>query len=264
MTAGQLQLQCNWRTPWIKSFEVRPHEDLVLAFHREGVCDVRALEGDTPSAHHSLPGQVTLLPPAHFSRFNVEGEVSFATLHIPRDRVRPVAKRHALGTQDPDFRFAFKDAFVGACIEAIVGEIESAGPKSEEFIHSVTDSLIVHLMRATARSDAPPRPRLSRSVERCLHLIASNLAAGLSLEELAEEAGVSRSHFARRFRAEIGVSPHRYQSQLRVERARQMRESRVGLVDIAMELGFCSQSHFTQVFRSLAGVTPHRFRDMRP
>lgn len=253
---------CAWKTPWIRGFELPANDDLILAFHRDGHCDVRALSDNGPSVEQSAPGKLTCMPPGRDYRVQVAGEVSFETVHIPNDRIRSVAKRNALVEAAPDFRFAFRDAFVGACIDAMLGEAQVRGPKSEEFIRSVTDSLVLHLLRLSAGS-AHTTPRASAPVERTRALIESSLSAGLSLEELAEEAGVSRSHFARRFRAETGVSPHRYQSLQRVEKAKAMlRESRMNLVDIAIELGFCSQSHFTQVFRAHAGLTPRRFREM--
>lgn len=252
---------CAWKTPWIRGFELPANDDLVLAFHREGDCDVRALTESGPSTEHSVPGQITLIPAGIDRRFRVAGEVSFETIHIPSARIRSVAKRNALVAVAADFRFAFCDAFVGACIDAMFGEAQLPGPKSEEFIHSVTDSLLLHLLRSGGES--PAQSRASAPIERTRALIESSLSEGLTLEALAEEAGVSRSHFARRFRAETGVSPHRYQSQQRVEKAKAMlRESRMSLVDIAIELGFCSQSHFTQVFRAHAGFTPRRFREM--
>lgn len=254
---------CVWKTPWIRGFELPANDDLVLAFHREGHCDVRALTDQGPSAEQSVPGQLTSMPPGRGYRVQVAGEVSFETVHIPSAHIRTVAKRNTLVEIAPDFRFAFRDAFVGACIDAMLGEAQQPGPKSEEFIHSVTDSLVLHLLRSSAGSPPSVSPRASAPVERTRALIESSLSEGLTLEELAEEAGVSRSHFARRFRAETGVSPHRYQSIQRVEKAKTMlRESRMSLVDIAIELGFCSQSHFTQVFRAHAGVTPRRFREM--
>lgn len=255
---------CAWKTPWIRGFELPANDDLVLAFHREGHCDVRALTESGPSAEHSAPGQITSIPAGFDHRFRVAGEVSFETIHIPSARIRTVAKRNAVTQTSPDFRFAFRDAFVGACIDAMLGEAQRPGPKSEEFIHSVTDSLVLHLLRSSKGSQQSPAvSRASAPVERARALIDASLAEGLTLEELAEEAGVSRSHFARRFRAETGVSPHRYQSIQRVEKAKAMlRESQMSLVDIAIELGFCSQSHFTQVFRAHAGMTPRRFREM--
>lgn len=254
---------CTWQTPWIRGFELPANDDLILAYHREGRCDVRSLSEDRLSEAHSAPGQITCMPPGHEWRFQVAGEVSFETIHIPRERIRGVAKRTSLAIASPDFRFAFHDAFVSACIEAMLGEARMPGPKSEEFIRSVTDSVVLHVLRSSSAPISCAAPKPSDQVERTLALIESSLSKGLSLEELAEEAGVSRSHFARRFRAETGFSPHRYQSQQRIEKAKLMlRESRLSLVDIAIELGFCSQSHFTQVFRALAGMTPRRFREM--
>lgn len=253
---------CVWQTPWIERFDLPANDDLTIAFHREGRCDVRALSECGASAELSSPGQLTAIPPGRCSGFRVAGEVSFETIHIPRERIRPVARRNSLGELTPEFRFAFQDAFVSACLAAMLGEASQPGPKSEEFICSVTDSLVLHLLRSSCGKSSQP-PRASDPVERSRVLIESCLADGISLEELAEEAGVSRSHFARRFRAEMGVSPHRYQSQLRIERAKTLlRETRANLVDIAMDLGFCSQSHFTQVFRALVGVTPRRFREL--
>lgn len=258
---GELAV-CTWKTPWIRGFDLPANDDLIIALHREGSREVRAVRDELISDTHSVPGQITCIPPGRDHKFNVSGEVGFETIHIPNGRIRAVAKRNALGDVTPDFRFAFQDAFVGACVDAMLGEARVPGPKSEDFIRCVTDSLILHLVRSVGSAETL-KPRTSEPVERTRVLIESSLAQGLSLEELAEEAGVSRSHFARRFRAEVGVSPHRYHSQQRVEKAKLMlRQTAMSLVDIAMDLGFCSQSHFTQVFRAHAGVTPRRFREL--
>lgn len=257
--AGGLRVN-QWITPWIHSLHLEASDDLVIALHREGECNVRAMCADNCSDEQSIPGQLTSMPAGSDYAFRVEGAVRFETIHVPHDRILGVAKRHSLDSSIPDFRFAFRDAFVGGCIDAIQGEAAAPGPRSEEFIRSVTDSLLLHVLRnSVART--PFKPKSCASIDRSRALIESNLAECLSLEALAEEAGISRSHFARRFRAEMGVSPHRYQSQRRVEIAKRMlQETGMSLVDIAMELGFCSQSHFTQVFRASAGMTPRKFR----
>lgn len=254
---------CAWNTPWIRGFRLPANDDLVIAYHREGRCDVRALHDDTVSLEQSEPGRLTAIPPEKDHGFQVAGEVSFETIHVPHHRIRAVAKRHSLGDRIPAFRFAFQDAFVGGCIAAILGEARERepGPQSDEFIRSVTDSLLLHLLRSGSPASLRTPPPTS-TVERTRALIAASLGDSLSLDDLAEEAGVSRSHLARRFRAETGLSPHRYKSVQRIEKAKQMlRESDMTLVDIAIELGFCSQSHFTQAFRAMVGMTPRRFRD---
>ena len=252
---------CSWSTPWIRGFNLPSNDDLVIALHREGRCNVRALRNDSPSEHQSAPGLITNIPAGRDWRFCVEGEVQFDTIHIPTSLVRSVAQRFRVADRSPDFRFAFRDHYVGACVDAILGETQTPGPKSEEFIRSVTESLTLHLLRSS-NERLPEPPRRLAWVERTRALIEATTSDHLSLDDLAEEAGLSRSHFARLFRAETGVSPHRYLNLQRIEKAKQLlRESNMSLVNIALELGFCSQSYFTKVFHSVTGVTPRRFRE---
>lgn len=261
---GELAV-CRWHTPWIKGFELPANDDLVIALHSNGQqCDVRAINENAVSKTRSVPGAITCIPPERDHRFKVEGEVGFHTIHIPRRRLQGLPGQPSL-TAIPDFRFAFHDAFLGACVDALLGESRKPGPKSDEFIHCVTTSMLIHLLRASPPAFGDPARsagRPSSPIERSRQLIDANLDRGLTLEDLADAAGISRSHFARLFRAEVGVSPHRYQSQQRVNVAKRLlRETSMGLVDISMELGFCSQSHFTQVFHSHVGMPPRKYRD---
>lgn len=204
---------------------------------------------------------MTAIPPEQAHAFVVAGEVSFESLHLSRRRLRMVSERLAACEQTPQFRFAFHDAFVSGCMDAIFGESNTPGPHSEVFISSVADALLLHLLRSCSK--ALPPPSHSVAMARTCALIDENISKNLSIEELAEEAGLSRSHFARRFRWEVGVTPHHYKIRRRIRMAGEMlRESRMSLVDIANALGFCSQSHFTSVFRSMVGSTPRQFREV--
>jgi AraC-like DNA-binding protein len=69
---------------------------------------------------------------------------------------------------------------------------------------------------ATTRiSPLPPRP-----FRRVLARMRANLSGNLDLATLAAETGYSRAHFLRTFRATTGQTPHRYQLELRLEKAR--------------------------------------------
>lgn len=257
---------CHWHTPWIEGFELPANDDLVIALHHRGQADVRAVNADAVSDTRSLPGAITCIPPERDHRFRVCGEVGFKTIHIPRGLLRNLPGVEPISLT-PGFRFAFRDAFLGACIDALLGEASKPGQKTDAFIDSVTTSMLIHLRRSCAegadvRSASPALA--SPPIERARQMIDSDLARGLTLEELADAVGISRSHFARLFRAEMGISPHRYQIHRRIEQAKRLLlDSPMELVDISMELGFCSQSHFTQVFNAHVGVPPRRFRERR-
>ena len=91
--------------------------------------------------------------------------------------------------------------------------------------------------------------------------ITTNLATPLRLDDIASAAGVSPFHFARLFRRSTGVSPHRYVTIARIERAKWLlRATQSSIAQVAFECGFPSQSYLTTVFRRHVGLTPKAFR----
>lgn len=93
-------------------------------------------------------------------------------------------------------------------------------------------------------------------------MIASNLGNDLSVERIAQECSLSRSHFSRAFKQATGVAPHTWLLQMRVEKAKELLMARPGLslVNIAQTCGFSDQPHLTRVFTRLVGVTPSAWR----
>ena len=107
-----------------------------------------------------------------------------------------------------------------------------------------------------------PASGLTRNqARRVLDFIESNLNHELTLKELAGIANLSRHHFARMFKQTIGVAPHRYVLERRLERAKQMlRTADSNLAAISLSTGFDSQSHFTSTFHRMIGTTPGEFQ----
>ncbi len=81
----------------------------------------------------------------------------------------------------------------------------------------------------------------------------------MSLAELAAVAGLSRFELVRRFRDQVGVPPHVFQINLRVEYARRMLTSGVAPAAVAAACGFADQPHLTRTFKRAVGVTPARY-----
>ena len=81
-----------------------------------------------------------------------------------------------------------------------------------------------------------------------------------SLEQMAQSAGMSRYQLIRAFRAATGMTPHAYQLNANINRARDSLQAGTALAQLAHELGFADQSHFQRVFKAHAGITPGRYR----
>jgi AraC family transcriptional regulator len=128
--------------------------------------------------------------------------------------------------------------------------------------------LLEHLRRVAGdtqpevpkRSILLPRGNLARVLE----YMNENANKDLSLVTLADLAAMSVSHFARSFKTTLGITPHCYLLQGRVERAKSLLAAcEQPIAEIALECGFASQAHFTTVFRRITGMTPRSFRRSR-
>ena len=98
-------------------------------------------------------------------------------------------------------------------------------------------------------------------VARLNRYIEANLAAPLTLSELAPQAQLSTSHFIRAFKISFGTTPRAYVLRKRLERAQElMRSTPDALADIAAACGLCDQSHLTRLFRRFTGMSPQQWR----
>lgn len=98
-----------------------------------------------------------------------------------------------------------------------------------------------------------------RAVQRALDYLRAQPAENVSLEKLACEAGLSPFYFCRVFHQQTGLSPHAYQTLVRVRRAKSLLAKRVPIPQAAVEAGFCDQAHLTRHFKRIYGVTPGRY-----
>lgn len=102
--------------------------------------------------------------------------------------------------------------------------------------------------------------RSTRSdVLRVRDYLQDNYAEDVSLEKLAQLNGWSSVHLCRVFCQEIGLPPHAYQIQVRVDRAKALLVKGWSVSKVALEMGFFDQSHFAQHFKRLTGVTPGKY-----
>jgi AraC family transcriptional regulator len=101
-------------------------------------------------------------------------------------------------------------------------------------------------------------------LRRVLDYISANIDDDITLADLARVGGQSPFHFARKFTLAMGVSPKRYVSRMRLDKAMaELAAGRLPLAQIAHNAGFSSQASFTRAFRRATSMTPQEYRRRR-
>jgi len=117
------------------------------------------------------------------------------------------------------------------------------------------DAMPHHSARTYQGGLAPARLR------RVTELVCTRLEDELTLDEMAESAGLSPAHFSQMFRQSTGQSPHQFVVRQRIERAQEMlRAAEARVLDVAVACGFKTQQHFARVFRKMCGSSPTEYR----
>jgi AraC family transcriptional regulator, arabinose operon regulatory protein len=118
------------------------------------------------------------------------------------------------------------------------------------------------LLLALQRSRRRPTPNtVDQTLLRMVERIRADPAARVSVEALAEEAGLSASQFTRRFRAFTGVSPARFVIGERLRRAEaDLLESDWSIETIAERCGYADVYFFSRQFRQFRGMPPSERR----
>jgi AraC family transcriptional regulator len=146
-----------------------------------------------------------------------------------------------------------------------LAELQSGGIMGRLYAESLAQVLAIHLLHHYSTYTQPiasqDRSLTRKQLQQAINFIHTHLDQDLSLTELASIINITPTYFASLFKRSMGISPHQYVIQQRVEKARLMlKKTDLAIADIALQVGFSSQSHLTQQFKRLTGVTPRQVR----
>ncbi|MGD9728961.1 MAG: helix-turn-helix transcriptional regulator [Nitrospiraceae bacterium] len=156
------------------------------------------------------------------------------------------------------------DTVIRRLVEAADAQIDSEPAVGGLFADSVATALLVRIFDKYNQHRTPPRALgglTPRRLTRIIDYIESSLNRNLENRALAEVLDLSAHHFAECFTRSMGIPPHHYVTQRRIQKAKGLLlDAKLTTAEIAELAGFSSQSHFTARFRQFIGVTPARFR----
>lgn len=167
---------------------------------------------------------------------------------------------------EPIIRIKFQNPAIRRIMTLLLEEVRTGAPSGRLYADSLAHALAIRYLQLGERAESQ---KLASSVsvlppyilKRVLDRIEHSFQSEISLASLAQEAGYSRGHFLKMFRASIGITPHQYVLNRRIEHARSLLKLRkMPIIDVAEECGFSSQAHLTYVFREHVGVTPAEYR----
>lgn len=165
-------------------------------------------------------------------------------------------------------QFILIDPLIQQILLSLHADMVAGHPTGQLFGDSLAIALAARLLQNHAVSKAqyplaqgglPPY-----LCDRALDFIEAHLDQSFTLDQLADELGISVFYFCRQFKQSMGITPHQYVTRRRIEKAKELLwHSQLPITEIALQVGFATPSAFSRLFRQFTGTTPKAFRQQR-
>jgi AraC-like DNA-binding protein len=243
------------------------HREGHLVFHVQGPPGQMVVDG-TP--HALVPGQAVAVSPLQTHYYNPL-DLRASTLALVL-YIRPGWFLNASRCATSSLRFGRVPIEMSTYLGRLVYDTarammdpEQDDPLLEDRLCSLTQACFDQSWQWTARAGAafidPNLPSRDYRVRNALRLMQDRLVEELELDEVAREVGLSRPHFYKLFRQQMGVTPNVFLNTLRMERAiDRLAATHEAVSDIGLDLGFSSQASFSRFFIANGVVAPSAYR----
>jgi len=155
-------------------------------------------------------------------------------------------------------------------LQLLAAEMTEHAPGSEVVANRLAEILFVQTLRAHIATGAQGCKNgwlhaiFDPQIGTALKAVHEQVNSPWTVESLAQEAGMSRSAFAARFKELLGQTPLDYVTEWRMQKAiTLLPQHDKKLIDIAQSVGYESDAAFSKAFKRVTGLTPGEYRHNR-
>jgi len=121
-------------------------------------------------------------------------------------------------------------------------------------------NLIAKIFKKVIPKDIRSETNISFDILRVKDILSKDLDKTITLEELSKTVAINPYTLLRKFKNEIGCTPHNFRLNKRVEFAKRLLQKGEEISIVALECGFYDQTHFQKYFKALTTLTPKEYQ----
>jgi AraC-like DNA-binding protein len=269
--SGDQEMAYIWRRPELRGVElfrgVYKRYHAARHFHLSpaiGIVSQGVMSSYARGATHTLPtGTVFLINPGevHAPGPALPRGWELRAFYFSNDFYAELSR--SLGLEDVRFSELFvNDELLTQRLLSLHRSLEQSSSRLElqSKLLSIFGELAQRYAQVPLNNRTPPE---HGKVIRAKEFLIENYRRVITLDTLAKIVNLSPYYLLRTFRSNVGITPHDFLTQIRVERAKRLLRLGNSISDVAADTGFVDQAHLTRRFREIMGVTPGRYLSSR-
>ena len=160
-----------------------------------------------------------------------------------------------------------RDSNIEYVARSFLHEMQNEGLGGKLYSETLVTQLGIHLLRNHCTFQIQLKKYSSglsrQKLQTAIDYIQANLENKIGLDDFAQITNISPYYFCRLFKKSTGITPYQYLIKCRIEKSKiLLKQEKLSITDIALEVGFSNQSHFTKHFKRLVGVTPKVYSNL--
>ena len=165
-------------------------------------------------------------------------------------------EQSGLPVRELSFRTRIRDRRAETMFRDILEDLSTTGAYADLGVRTAVLRLMVYLARNHTTPESGTKGAMDANIKSVIGFIQVHYDRKLTLEELADLAGLSKYHFARVFKTATGMTVTAFVNRVRCRNARKLLLERVPVNRAALLCGFENQSYFARTFRKIIGCLP--------
>lgn len=132
-------------------------------------------------------------------------------------------------------------------------------PNYSHAFNSISDKRYSYLTLCLKNKTFNFALNMTEYISKALYIIENTITNDLSIDDICKIINISKFHFIRKFKIEVGMTPYKFILNSKIKKIRQGIILEQQLSDLALELGFSDQSHMSNIFKRYMGESPLQF-----
>ena len=130
----------------------------------------------------------------------------------------------------------------------------------QEISQGLVSALLVLVMRLI-RINPEDEATLSQECQKIKEYLDQNFTSPITLDSLSETVYISKHYLSHLFKEQTGVSPIKYLTSKRMEKACELlSETELPVSEVSKAVGYENPLYFSQVFKRIYGISPVKYR----
>ncbi len=230
------------------------HEDYVfISFMNAGILELNG------NLQHTKSGACIFIAPYSSYLFNAHKAVDYNIMHLSHTAKELLVKYNI---KDNTVYYPANISVINSHIKCISDEF-IINPKlySDNYIKAKFTELLIHISRSDITGSAGNKQDNRLKIEMLRDFLINENKFSLTVNQMAENIGMSRSYFHKLYKQLYGISPAQDIMNIRIQLAKsKLLQADKSISDISNEVGFISTDSFRHYFKKNVGMSPIQYR----